>query len=829
MVAPVTLAVNDVAKLLHVVLMLWDHYVLTVQEQAREMLVHVIHELVAARIEDGAPPGFRQAIEDFVESIRKNDSKYVWGYDDDHNKDDTDDDRKVPLSMSTLTGEVVKFFNVAYERIGEIWSKEALNWATSCPVRHLACRSFQIFRCISTSLDSRMLADMLARLSNTIADEETDYQTFSMEILTTLKIIISSLAPADLLRYPQLFWTTCACLNTIHETEFVESIGMLDKFLDNINLWDLAVVTQLIEGQPAKWEGGFNGIQNMVYKGLKSSGSLDRTLDILHRLTALPNNKLVGDNNRLLFTVMANLPHFLHHFEDPMDGPRLVARANLLARAAETEGHIRLAASLVGFANDQYKDEDTFLKHIVSEIQTCYFPQQEVECLIFLMGLLTNTISWFRIKLMKILCVVIPLIDMRQSDVTCHGPDLISPLLRLLQTDLCPHALQVMDHIMTVSGNPMERHHIRMSMASSTSSRAIRKEYERIQSLYGIPEPSGWSIPMPAAQSSVTRGNVHAVFYTCAEVDRVEAQETTNPEVGFRADDNNDSFLPARTDTMKSMETQTDGNMGDILQRLDSLDDFFEETEMLDPPVHAIPGSALPGFTDNYVDSSANLYDQQTAPILRKSLARATSSSSFHDGLAESGTPNLRLDNTSTAPAAPTAPITATAEAEPPTNGGTMTPQPPSSQAMRSLHVRSMTLPANHPNFTPPQPPPTNPPPSRPPPVELNESSLLSDDEVEDGSSDIDERTLGPQPPVTRPVVKARNVTEGSSSLESRIRSGMRRLTGASANSRDKERQREIIRAQQRSFGQGITSPRVPKVPPEYISGPMSNPTSPGQ
>lgn len=805
MVAPVTLPLQDVVKLLHVVLILWDHYTLTVQEQAREMLVHLIHELVAAKIEDDAPAGTRQSIEDFVEAIRNSDPKVVWEYEDNNNKEDEGDSSRVPSSMSRVTHKVIDFFNFAYDGISDMWAKEALSWATSCPVRHLACRSFQIFRCISTSLDSRMLADMLARLSNTIADEEADYQTFSMEILTTLKIIISSLAPADLLRYPQLFWTTCACLNTIHETEFIESIGMLEKFLDNVDMRDPTVVTQLIESQPARWEGGFDGLQDLVYKGLKSAESLNRTLDVLHRLSGLPNSRLIGDGTRLLFTILANLPHFLYCFDHNFNDLKSMARANLLARAAETEGCPRIAASLFGFANGQYKAERDFLDHVVSEIRTCYFPQLDCQSLIFLLGLLTNTTDWFRIKVMKILCVLIPEIDMRRSEITCHGPDLISPLLRLLQTDLCPQALQVMDHIMTVSGNPMERHHLRMSMASSSSSRAIRKEYERIQSLYGIPEPTGWSIPMPATQSSITRNNVHAVFYTCAEVDRVEAQETATEEVEFHADDYNDSFYPMRADTMKSVDTQTDGNIGDIVQKLDSLDDFFEETEE-NPVLDAESDPMLRGFTGNFADTSANLYDQQTAPILRKSLAQTASTSSFHNGLAESRPMNLRLDGGGGV-----------------RSPGTLTPQA-SNQTLRPVsHTRSVTSPANH-LFSPTSGGTQHP----TPPVGVHETTFFSDDDADDGLSDIDERLTTNKPPSSHPTGPTRSVTDGSSSLESMIRTGMRRLTGGAANSREKERQRELIRAQHRAAAQTVTSPRVPKVPPEYLSGPTSGPASPG-
>ncbi|KAJ5783201.1 hypothetical protein N7457_004975 [Penicillium paradoxum] len=802
MVAPVSLALEDVVKLIHIVLILWDHYTVTVQEQAREMLVHLIHELIAAKLEDDAPAGARQSVEDFVESIRKSDPAVVWEYEENHGKEEDADDRRVPPSMASVTREVVRFFGFAYEGVGDLWAKEALSWATSCPVRHLACRSFQIFRCISTSLDPRMLADMLARLSNTIADEQTDYQTFSMEILTTLKIIISSLAPTDLLDYPQLFWTTCACLNTIHETEFIQSIGMLEKFLGRVDLSDPVVVTNLIKGQPSNWEGGFDGLQDLVFKGMKSSQSFDRTLDLLHILSGLPNNDLIGDGTRHLFTVLANLPHFLECFEQGFSDPKPIARASILARVAENERCPRLAASLFGFANQQYKTAGVFLNHIITEIKSYYFPQLDFQCLIFLMGLLTNTTDWFRLKTMRILCVLIPEVDMRRNEVTCHGPDLISPLLRLLQTDLCPQALEVLDHIITVSGNPMERQHLRMSMASAASSRAIRKEYERIQSLYGIPEPTGWSVPMPATQSSMTRHNVHAVFYTCVEAEDMPEEDVMTPSVAFHADEYSDSFFPMRADTMKSIDTQVDGNMGDIVQKLDSLDDFFEETDATTPVLGPTAAPMLRGFTGSYLDSNAHLYDQQTAPILRKSLARTGSTSSFHNGLAESRPPNFRFDGPAVYSPVTTIPSNAAQMLRP------------------GSHTRSVTSPANNlyvhtaSNV-----------PSTTLPVGFSDSAFLSDEDPDEVHSDLDER------PVTKrivvpPVPMVRSATDGPHSLESMIRSGMRRLTGGAAN-REKERQRDLLRAQHRAMMQTANSPRVPKVPEEYLSAPTSHPTSP--
>jgi len=121
---------------------------------------------------------------------------------------------------------------------------------------------------------------------------------------------------------------------------------------------------------------------------------------------------------------------------------------------------------------------------------------------------------------------------------------------------------------------------------------------------------------------------------------------------------------------------------------------------------------------------------------------------------------------------------------------------------------------------------PTSNPQNSTPSIGFNESAFFSDDEPEESMSDMDERLTINKPAISHPLgPQTRSVTDGSHSLESMIRSGMRRLTGGAATNREKERQREMIRAQQRAMAQTIGSPRVPKVPAEYLP---SNPTSPG-
>jgi Cell morphogenesis C-terminal/Cell morphogenesis central region len=845
MVAPVALPTDSAIKLIHAVLILWDHYTVSVQEQAREMLVHLIHELVTSKIGDNALAANKNKIERLVEAIRRNEARVVWSYEDNNGKEDDDGGSRVPISMMDLSREVVDLFSMTYKNFNDLWAKEALSWASTCPVRHLACRSFQVFRCISVTLDLRMLADMLARLSNTIADEQTDYQTFSMEILTTLKVIISDLDSQDVLRYAQLFWTTCACLNTIHEREFSESLGMLERLLDRLDMSDPSVVKTLIDAQPPKWEGDFEGLQPLVYKGLKSVDSLDRTLSVLDRFAKLPNNDLIGNPSRLLYSLLANLPRFLHQFDLDTEEQEILQSALRLAEVAHQQGSATIAQCLNDFANGHYRTGSDFLYPAIEAVRSSFFPEYDGKSLIFLMGFLTNKSSWFRLKTMEILCVLIPEVDMKRPDVACHGPDLISPLLRLLQTDLCPQALEVLDHIMEVSGNPMERHHIRMSLASG-SARAIRKEYERTQSLYGIPLTTGWSIPMPAVYSSLTRNNVHAVFYTCGDSEVMHRNAATTPEVEFRADEGySDSYFPTRrTNTMKSVDTAPDANMNDLLHKLDSLDDFFDE------PNSAIEPTNTTAYDSHDIhDGGTNIYDQQTAPILKKSLARTASSSSFHNGLAESR-PNTSHQNTIMTPTAfNTTPVSGALDY-------TTLPLPaiPTTnlQVRPNLHSRSITSPANNYLISQPTSAPAV------PNFSNGGGSFLSEEDESYDEATFSDSESSPFPQLTMQTSSnscgpGPSAGNGGSTASLRslaphsateangpfsfggMRRGMRRLTGAKGErEKEKDRIREMARMRAMSGGAGggangapDGSPRVPRVPLEYLNGNSGTGASP--
>ena len=786
MVSPMRLNKESVPLLLQVVMVLWDHYTSLVQDQAREMLVHLIHELVITKIEDDRTTPSKKDIEMFVESIRQHEPSVVWNYDEVNGKDPVEEikytvsaevhgDRRVPSSMSEVTAKVIDLFALAYPQIQEQWARISLSWATSCPVRHIACRSLQVFRCILLSLDRSMLSDILARLSNTIVDKAQEVQIFSLEILTTIRTVIETLSPIDLLQYPQLFWTTCACLDTVYEREFLATLQMLSKLLEKIDFSNVSTIALFEQAKPKDWRGPFDGVTPLVYKGLKSDASLEESLHIINKLVPLPETELIGKRTRLLFGTLANMPVFLYSFEDLARINECTRSAEMLASVADIQGNTELSLILNAFAKRRYSSSEEFTSQTLTALRRTFFPTWEFKTLIFLIGLLTNRLHWYKLRTLDILLAVIQDVDTRRTEIASQGPDLISPLLRLLQTQYCDQALAIMDHIMTMSETPMSKQHIRMSFVGP-GPRSARQAYDKTQSLYGIPEETGWSIPMPAVHTNNCRANMQAVYVACLQVDSTKTEEIPTPEVEFHGDDDQQGsyFSIERSGTLRSEHSLADsgvgtmdGGMGDLITKLDSLDDFFDDPEAEDDDTNRYSNVTVTPYNHD-VDNGTDIYDRQTAPILHQSL---NYDSNNHDRYHDFRTPlNTSMASTAFIPSMKP-PLTSTTQASRPT-----------------LHSRSVTSPANNITKT------------------VNSASkLLSDDEADETLSE-DERSTG--------YGGAGAKLLGSTSLrgaQSSIRKMAPGLEGKDY------RQRGLLRAQSRSKNQAPGSPQVPKVPEAYL------------
>lgn len=794
-ISPIQLFADNLPLLLHIAISLWDHHISIVQDQVRELLIHLVHELVIAKVDVGKLIFQRKHIDELVDSIRCHDPKIFWSYEDyigDYVGKLNDSDHRIPLAMGRLTKMVIDSFRLTCPRFLEEWTKFSLSWAISCPVTHIACRSFQIFRCVFTSFNLSTLEDMLGKLSKTISNEDSDLQSLSIEILTTLRAFIYNSDCTVILKFPQIFWTICACLDTVIEIEFQELICMLEVLLTRIDLNNSNVRSLINERRPVKWEGEFEGLQILIYKGLRSSLSMDVSLKMINKLIQLPNDDLIGNDTRILFVVLANFPSFLYTIEqDSIDSCNL-ENSRIIAEIAKSHGYTSIFKVLNSYSMLNHWTSKDFIAQLISAIKESFLPRCDFEGFVFLVGLLTNSLGWFKLKTLDIICAFVAEIDMHKPEINSQAPDIISPLLRLLQTSYRTQALEVLDHITIVSSTPIDNQHVRMSMVNSRS-KAIRKEYERTPSLYGIPDESGWSIPIPAKHAEMTRANVFSVLCSCQNVENFNSplQITQEVEINHTNFPHDYSQLTDKTEALLLDDEGEDGNINELVLTLDSLDEFFENCS-LSPTANntSSPSASRKGslgiFPEESHDSGAQSHDEQAFPILHKSFSNPLSNSTFKNGFADMGLPKPNTMN-------PAAFHNASS----------------SSSKRPSLHSRSATSPSAPTSFQQPKHNNSTP----------NTTRDMSDDDFNEVFSDGDDD---------------RHVTHVESSffleniikpLPQGIRSSMRRLT--SGRSRDFDRMRESLRIDRRGTGnshhsQQPKSPKVPRVPSAYLQKALS-------
>lgn len=636
--------IEKLPLLLHVAFSLLDHYLQIVQEQAGTLLIHLIHALA---------PNEPKSTETIETLMQRDYFKYLWVYDDLNN------DKKgarTPKNMDLLARNVLEIFTGIVPNLQDDWSRVSLNWATTCAVRHIACRSFQIFRSLLSFLDQGMLKDMLHRLSNTISDETQDIQGFAMQILMTLNAITAELESAKLIDFPELFWSSVACLSTIHEQEFIEVLSTMSKFVSKIDLDAPDTVSCLISTFPPKWEGKFEGLQQIVMVGLRSATAWEPSMKFLDKMNVLKDSEIIGlGESRLLMSVLANMPRFLHSLDKKTISPEIGETAMALSELANKCDKPGLARILVSLSKNRFRSKKDFLVQTITTIKNIFFPEYEAQALVLLLGFLSNKTPWVKLETMSLLKHIFPLVDLQRDEFVGVGADLISPLLRLLLTDFAEPALEVLDEAVIISGSQLDKDVLRMSLGNTS----MKKEYEKTATLFGIPDESGWAIPMPAVTAASTRNNVHAVFSTCsvaAIVDENDDMSAKNEEIQFHMED---YYAPEidHGDTVSVGVEEPDGSLSNVWAALDDFDSFFTKDADHNGPVSDALIASRRGLNNHHthsasvdtrnsnssdpsapMDSAPHVYDKKASVILNRSLARSQSNTSFKSSLADSMT-----------------------------------------------------------------------------------------------------------------------------------------------------------------------------------------------
>ena len=507
-VTPAKVSEEQLPTLLHAVFVLWDHTNQMIQDHAREMLIHVIHELIVSQTEAEVLEKVRQEADKLIESIRSEDPRVIWSL------NDSGDVKKLPelqppKPMNHLSLRVIDLFKVNYPDLKPRWNRVAVQWATNCPVRSIARKSLQVYRCIVKGLDNKALPDILERLSNTVADSSPELQSFSLEILATLGTIITKIPSKNLGMHPQLFWTVCACLESPNQEEFAQGLLLLEQLIPKMDLSDEKVCGALLDARPAHWSGGFDGVQQLIYPGLRSSVLFDRTISVLQLMVGLPDHPLLGRGNRATFLLLAIYPLLVQPQNDPTRAAELRSIISELQKILLRMGCQSFVSALQYLQDTDSPPGKEFTSRFVEAVRMDLLPQGDFSVVTFLLGLLTNNTDWIRQGTLQLLNALIPHVDLKKRVFAEHGVDLISPLLFLLDTDQCMQALDVLDKISMIPSVANDRQHLRRSVIGL----GAHKNYDSAPSLFGSPESDGWAAPAPRRQSDTTRANIRAIYH----------------------------------------------------------------------------------------------------------------------------------------------------------------------------------------------------------------------------------------------------------------------------------------------------------------------------
>jgi len=752
------------------------------------MLLHLIHQLVVLKMNDDLTTSQAKSIEDFIELIRHRDSKVIWKYEDNNGRSS---DFELVEPMTFVIKEVVSIFSITYPGIEAAWGRVTMNWATICPVRHLACRSLQIYRCLLKPLDATVVSGLLSRLGISLGDETIITQTYSMDILRTLRTIVMSLNSESLTLLPPLFWTTWTCLGSTNEAEYMEALEMLDVMLEKKFLDDPATVTALDESKPANVDWAADSLITLVTQGARSATTMSKCLTVLQKLIQMPfRSHFVGHTKGFILTILAHLPHMAHYLQDDRAGKQVVDAARILADVATHNSYDTVSSIFKDFATSNITDSQVLLTQSIESLRFYFFPGLEVTALKFLVGLLNNSQIWFKAEVLQMLEIIISPMDLHKQEIMEHGVDLLAPLLRLLNTELAGSALKVLDHFTEIPGTKLHQQQLRMSMTTATSSQE-RRRFERTESLYGIPETSGWSIPKPAIRRESLRRDMLAIHDAFMGDATIGNNGLPTPGIVFYKEDRlYGSYFPEQTTAMSSVEVHlAETNVGELVDKLEALDDFFEESDATETGSQYYSHS--PHAYDNHkpfgyirhgpYDSFSSVVGMGSAKSSFTSTTSARSpSNSFNNG-SGSGSGSLRVPHLAE-------PIAMSPSAF----------NPPNAHALAHLHIRPELQPRT---LSSPGPQQSHfhhrTPPSGKVRSSGDEAAGFSEDEVlssTSGSSVLEQKMRFAKGP-----------------FRGGIRSGLRRLTGGDQGRSGGGASRSRGYVQEREG-----SPEVPKVPEKW-------------
>ncbi|KAL0076042.1 cell morphogenesis N-terminal-domain-containing protein [Phycomyces blakesleeanus] len=561
--------------LLHSIFVQLDHLTSIVCDQSRCLLINLIHSIVIRQSIDSDIPTKATEVTQWLAS---KEGKRLWAYENITSKNPR---LQSSEELKDLLNKVVDVFSHEDPGLRQKWGETALKWATCCSVRHIACRSFQCFRALMPAFNQHMLADMLARLSNTIADKSDDIRGFSLEIIITLTEVTTAMDKAQMDQFPQLFWAAVACLYSPYEAEHSEALLLLEVVLEKYGF-----CSELAESFPKNWSSEFDGLQPLLLKGLQFSSAEERTFSILSRIMLIDNPPLIDPSEtRLMYLLLGSIPRLLHALDDDETlDPSTVELANKMTQLFERYSLPDVQRILATYPKQKAKFQKDYLEQMLGSIRDIFLPKYGKTALMFSILLVKNKMPFYREKGLMMIENLVPYVTGKTNwPGGSNSPipiDIASlePLLQLIQTDFGDKALSILNEQITAI-------YVEPKSEDSTGSSS--------DILWGFSNST-------ATAARATRHNVNAVVFECSSITNeapiehniqfsIEDFTILTGENMAREDNMTKRYIEERTSNIHDNQQYGD----DLMNALKDLDDFFNEDVEATP---MSPSSSLTSY-----------------------------------------------------------------------------------------------------------------------------------------------------------------------------------------------------------------------------------------
>ncbi|KAF8755502.1 Cell morphogenesis N-terminal [Rhizoctonia solani] len=578
---------------LHAIFLQTDHKSASVEQEIHHLLLQTLRTCTAVYEDNGLEEISREDVKSSISRLADQSSSEFWL-----------SDEPGILDMEKLCFEVLRLLEPSRPRLRQEWGLLSLEWGAHSSDASTASLSLQLLRILRPRVQQGALNELLARLTNTVASNDSGPQKVCQDVLMSL----TALVKADVLDHtlwPQLFWCARACLSTTVEAEYAQALILLKTLLQVLDITKDEVIEDLLDYQPESWDTDDISLQAVILPGLRSSATWKDAMEVLKSLSRCTHDQFVDPSAgrlRSLYTIC--LPPFLEAMDQLQLDEDLAELAMNIARMADNEKRVGISRLMTSFAKQKFRTKEDFLRQAVSCLRENYTSKHSTEILTLLLGLVLNSERWLRVKSMQLLKLLFQHVETKNQNVLS---ELLMPLLSLLRTDLALQALDVLDEPLSVSGGLAATHVLRMSMHIRSS-----RELEENLVVFGVPEPSGWCVARPLEMAALCRRNVQALY------ESLSATASARPmTMAFSvALDGISTNGTSQLDEF-GMSTDMDDDLGNLVSQLNDLNSFFTTEGTLPEPiaVSPVPPSAPINFQ--------NEAERRVAAILSRSLAKS--------------------------------------------------------------------------------------------------------------------------------------------------------------------------------------------------------------